>query len=103
MARKGSPKWSIYIYPLQCGYRRQFSESDVCRRQIIRTEVDTRAVIYFYLSWSNNIVIQMNQKELTKTFMMIWNWNKPFGLHEFTEIFQRFKGCALLLSIDFTL
>ena len=25
--------------------------------------------------------IQMNRKELTKTFMMISNWKKPFGLH----------------------
>ena len=25
----------------------------------------------------------MNQKELTKTFMMISNWKKPFGLHGF--------------------
>ena len=25
--------------------------------------------------------IQMNQKELTKTFMMISNWIKPFGLY----------------------
>ena len=25
--------------------------------------------------------IQMTQKDLTKTFMMISNWTKPFGLH----------------------
>ena len=34
----------------------------------------------------------MNQKELTKTFMMISNWKKPFGLHNFHKKIQRFKG-----------
>ena len=34
----------------------------------------------------------MNQKELTKTFMMISNWNKPFGPHGFKKNIQRFKG-----------
>ena len=33
----------------------------------------------------------MNQNELTKTFMMISNWNKPFGLHDFTKLFKRCK------------
>ena len=28
----------------------------------------------------------MNQKELTKTFMMISNGLKPFGLHDFYKI-----------------
>ena len=28
-----------------------------------------------------NIGIQMNQKELTKTFMMISTWKKPSDLH----------------------
>ena len=28
-----------------------------------------------------NIGIQMKRKELTKSFMMIQNWKKPFGLH----------------------
>ena len=27
----------------------------------------------------SNISIQMKQKELTKTFMVISNWKKPFG------------------------
>ena len=27
--------------------------------------------------------IQMKQKDLTKTFMMISNWKKPFSLHGF--------------------
>ena len=26
--------------------------------------------------------IQMNRKDLTKTFMLILNWNKPFGLRD---------------------
>ena len=30
---------------------------------------------------SHNIRIQMSLKELTKTFMMISNWKKSFGLH----------------------
>ena len=35
----------------------------------------------------------MNQKELTKTFMMILKWKKPFGLHVFyKKEIQRFKG-----------
>ena len=29
-----------------------------------------------------NIGIQMNQKDLTKSFMMISNWIKPFGLQD---------------------
>ena len=36
--------------------------------------------------------IQINQEELTKTFMMISNRNKPFGLHAFLKLIQRFKG-----------
>ena len=34
----------------------------------------------------------MNQKELTKTIMMISNWIKPFGLHGFYKTIKRFKG-----------
>ena len=35
----------------------------------------------------------MNQKEPTKTFMMISNWKKNnFGLHEFKKNIQRFKS-----------
>ena len=30
---------------------------------------------------THTIGIQMTQKELTKTFRMIWNWKKTFGLH----------------------
>ena len=34
--------------------------------------------------------IQMNQKELTKTSMMISEWNKPFGLHDlYKKIIQQ--------------
>ena len=36
--------------------------------------------------------IQMNRKELTKTFMMISNWKKTFGLQGFNKKIQRFKG-----------
>ena len=28
----------------------------------------------------------MNRKELTNTFMIIWNWNKPFGLQALYSI-----------------
>ena len=34
--------------------------------------------------------IQMNQKELTKTFMMNSNWKKHFGLQGFQKKIQRF-------------
>ena len=34
----------------------------------------------------------MNQKELTKTFMMISRWKKPFGGDVFYKLIQRFKG-----------
>ena len=30
---------------------------------------------------THNIGIQMNQKELTKTFMMVSNWKNLFGSH----------------------
>ena len=38
--------------------------------------------------------IQMNQKDLTKIFIMILNWIKLFDLQVFYEI-QRFKGWML--------
>ena len=34
----------------------------------------------------------MNQKELTKIFMMISNWKKTFGFDVFYKLIQRFKG-----------
>ena len=34
----------------------------------------------------------MNQKVLTKTFMMISNWKKPFGCDIFYKLIQRFKS-----------
>ena len=34
----------------------------------------------------------MNQKELAKTFMMISNWKKPFGLQGFHNKIQHFNG-----------
>ena len=33
------------------------------------------------MSQTDNIGIQMNRKELTKTFTIISNWKEPFGLH----------------------
>ena len=33
--------------------------------------------------------IQMNQKELTKIFMMISNWKNPFGCDVFYKLIQR--------------
>ena len=36
--------------------------------------------------------IQMNQKEVTKIFMIILNWIKPFDLHGLYKNNQRFKG-----------
>ena len=51
------------------------SESEVCRCQIITSEVEPRTVRVkiFIMTVAHNIGIQMNQKELTKTFMMISN------------------------------
>ena len=40
----------------------------------------------------NNIGIQINWKEITKTFMTISNWKKTFGLQGFQKTNQRFKG-----------
>ena len=34
----------------------------------------------------------MKQKELTKTFMMISDYKKPFGIHVLYKKFQRLKG-----------
>ena len=36
--------------------------------------------------------IQIKQKELTKTAMMILNWKNPLVSMVFTKIFQRFRG-----------
>ena len=49
------------------------SESDVCRRQIMRYKDDPRP--------EKIKTFIMNRKELNKTFMMILNYKKPFGLH----------------------
>ena len=40
----------------------------------------------------DTIGIQMSRKELTKTFIMITNWIKPFGLHGLYKNIQRFEG-----------
>ena len=37
----------------------------------------------------------MNQKELTKAFMMILNWKKSFGCDVFYKLIKRFKGLGL--------
>ena len=34
----------------------------------------------------------MNQEELTKIFMIISNWNKPFGLYDLYEINSAVQG-----------
>ena len=34
----------------------------------------------------------MNQKELTKTFMMISNWKKHFDFHDLYKNIRQFKG-----------
>ena len=51
------------------------SESDICRRQILRYKNDPRTerIIIFLMAIYHNIGIQMKQKKLTKTFMMILN------------------------------
>ena len=41
---------------------------------------------------AHNIGIQMSQKELTKTFMMLLNWLKPFGFHDLNKINSAFEG-----------
>ena len=38
----------------------------------------------------------MNQKELTKTFMMISNGKNLFGLYVFYKNIQRFKGYSCM-------
>ena len=43
--------------------------------------------------------IQMNHKELTKTFMIISNWNKPFGLHELYKINSAFEGLKAYITV----
>ena len=40
----------------------------------------TKIVIYIEWPWTHNIAIQIKRKRLTKTFMMILNSAKPFGL-----------------------
>ena len=40
--------------------------------------------------------IQMNQKEVTSTFMMNFNWKNPFDLNGLYKIIQRRKGNVFL-------
>ena len=62
-------------YPSQRRDRLQSSESDICRCHILMTKVNphTLRVKIFIMAVDNSIGIQMNRKELTKTFMMISN------------------------------
>ena len=53
--------------------------------------------VRLYITATLNVRIQMKLKELTKTFMVISNWKKPFGLHVYTQIFQPGKGWKPLL------
>ena len=43
--------------------------------------------------------IQMNQKKLTKTFMIISNLIKPFGLHGLYKNIQRFNPAVIYRPI----
>ena len=48
----------------------------------------------------------MNRQELTKTFMMISNWKKPFGFHDFYSKYSAFQGLRVNLphcKVQFTL
>ena len=51
------------------------SDSADCRRHIMTSTVDPRTVRVkiFIIAETHNIGIQMKQKELTKTFLMIFN------------------------------
>ena len=39
-----------------------------------------------------NIGIQMNRKELSKSFMMFSHWKKPFDFHDLYKQLQRIRG-----------
>ena len=43
--------------------------------------------------------IQMNQKELTKTFMMISNWKNPFSLQDFFKKNSALQGLKATPSL----
>ena len=75
-------------------YRLYTSEFDVCRRQILTYKDGPRTERIKYLLWpyTYNIGIQMNRKEITKTFMMISNWKKHLVFMVYTKIYQRCKG-----------
>ena len=47
----------------------------------INTVPALKELKYLYWSKTNNIVIQMNRKQLTKTFMMIFKLKNVFSLH----------------------
>ena len=76
---------------LQRGYRLQTSESDVYIRQILTSKVDPSTVRMKPFIIVIETHIQMKRKELTKTFMMIYNLKNPLVFMVYTKIFQRFK------------
>ena len=43
----------------------------------------------------NNTGVQINRKELTRTFMMISNSEKPFSLHGLNNNISAFSGLTL--------
>ena len=66
----------LVYYPLQRGNRLYTSESDICRHQILTYKDDPRAEIikiFTMTTYTLNICIKMNRKELTKSLMMISN------------------------------
>ena len=70
----------------------------ICRRLILTSQVDLRTVrvkIFIIAVDKFNICIQMRRKELTKTFMMISNCKKNFGLHGLYENISTLYGLTL--------
>ena len=58
------------------------------------SKVDPRAEIVNYLYCRNipNRCIQINRKEIAKTFMMISNLKPTFGLYGLYQVIRRWKG-----------
>ena len=56
------------------------------------TSVDVRFWRLKSIPAPQNIGIQMNQKELTKTFIKISNRKKPFAFHHFQKKIQRLNS-----------
>ena len=47
----------------------------------IKTVPALKELKYFHMTETHDKNIQMKKKKLIKTFMMISNWKKHFGLH----------------------